>query len=189
MGLTNSLGKRPARLHSSMMGMRLSSMNLREVSRTRSSSSVRRASKPMKSTPRNFRDMGFSFLLLGEHGTIRNEGTYNANKGLLGGQTGEDLYHRGHRDHRGNASSKTPGGAGGRIGGQNRESKTATFLQSFCKMGGWASRVRHLNCSGDASAEGATTGGIAGLLVRGRRGGSAAARQWDLTRQWVSFPL
>ena len=42
MGLTSSRGKRPARLHSSMMGIRLSSMNLRVVSRTRRSSSVSR---------------------------------------------------------------------------------------------------------------------------------------------------
>src|SRR5258708_4101000 len=53
MGLTSSRGKRPARLHSSIMGMRLSSMNLRAVSRTRRSSSVSRVSKAMKSTPRN----------------------------------------------------------------------------------------------------------------------------------------
>src|SRR5580698_2832975 len=81
MGLTSSRGKRPARLHSSMMGMRLSSMNLRAVSRTRSSSSVSSASKPMKSTPRNFRDMGFSLLLLGEHRTIRNEELTTLTKG------------------------------------------------------------------------------------------------------------
>src|SRR6266849_1430260 len=60
MGLTSSRGKRPARLHSSMMGIRLSSMNLRAVSRTRRSSSVRRVSKAMKSTPRNFRAIGKS---------------------------------------------------------------------------------------------------------------------------------
>ena len=57
MGLTSSRGKRPARLHSSMMGMRLSSMNCREVSRTRRSSSVSRVSNSMKSTPRNLRAM------------------------------------------------------------------------------------------------------------------------------------
>src|SRR5450631_3489842 len=62
MGLTSSRGNRPARLHSSMMGMRLSSMNLRAVSRTRRSSSVSRVSKAMKSTPRNFRAMGNSIL-------------------------------------------------------------------------------------------------------------------------------
>src|ERR1035441_2594898 len=53
MGLTSSRGKRPARLHSSMIGTRLSSMNLRVVSRTRRSSSLSRESKAMKSTPRN----------------------------------------------------------------------------------------------------------------------------------------
>src|SRR5580700_4570020 len=53
MGLTSSRGKRPARLHSSMMGMRLSSMNWRVVSRTRRSSSVSSESNWMKSTPRN----------------------------------------------------------------------------------------------------------------------------------------
>src|SRR5712671_2181854 len=53
MGLTSSRGKRPARLHSSMIGMRLSSMNLRVVSRTSNSSSVSRESNWMKSTPRN----------------------------------------------------------------------------------------------------------------------------------------
>src|SRR5580698_1438154 len=53
MGLTSSRGKRPARLHSSMMGTRLSSMNWRVVLRTRRSSSVSSESKWMKSTPRN----------------------------------------------------------------------------------------------------------------------------------------
>src|SRR5713226_3561621 len=53
MGFTSSRGKRPARLHSSMIGTRLSSMKLRAVSRTRRSSSFSNASKPMKSTPRN----------------------------------------------------------------------------------------------------------------------------------------
>src|SRR5258708_2873565 len=53
MGLTSSRGKRPARLHSSMMGMRLSSINWRVVSRTSRSSSVRSESNWMKSTPRN----------------------------------------------------------------------------------------------------------------------------------------
>src|SRR5579862_1177400 len=57
MGLTNSRGKRPARLHSSIIGIRLSSINLREVSRTSRSSSLSSASNWMKSTPRNFRDM------------------------------------------------------------------------------------------------------------------------------------
>src|SRR3954453_2724697 len=61
MGLTSSLGKRPARLHSSMMGMRLSSMNLRVVSRTRRSSSVSRESNSRKSTPRNL--MAITFLV------------------------------------------------------------------------------------------------------------------------------
>src|SRR6185312_15959551 len=62
MGLTSSLGKRPARLHSSMMGMRLSSMNFRVVSRTRRSSSVSRESNSRKSTPRNLMAISFSFL-------------------------------------------------------------------------------------------------------------------------------
>src|SRR5215469_1648560 len=53
MGLINSLGKRPARLHSSMMGIRLSSMNWRVVWRTRRSSSVNSESYWRKSTPRN----------------------------------------------------------------------------------------------------------------------------------------
>src|SRR6476661_662457 len=61
-GLTSSRGKRPARLPSSMMGMRLSSMNLRAVSRTRRSSSVRSVSKSMKSTPRNFMAIRNSIL-------------------------------------------------------------------------------------------------------------------------------
>src|SRR5271163_1782340 len=52
-GLTSSRGKRPSRLHCSMMGMRLSSMNSRAVLRVRSSSSVRRLSKLRKSTPLN----------------------------------------------------------------------------------------------------------------------------------------
>src|ERR1700683_4576536 len=53
MGLTSSRGKRPARLHASMMGTRLSSINLRAVSRTRRSSSFSNESNSMKSTPRN----------------------------------------------------------------------------------------------------------------------------------------
>src|ERR1700722_12685866 len=53
MGFTNSRGKRPARLHSSIIGTRFSSMNLRAVSRTRRSSSLSKVSKSMKSTPRN----------------------------------------------------------------------------------------------------------------------------------------
>src|SRR5580692_7884496 len=53
MGLTNSRGKRPARLHSSMIGTRFSSINLRAVSRTRRSSSLSNVSKFIKSTPRN----------------------------------------------------------------------------------------------------------------------------------------
>src|ERR1700737_4382073 len=53
MGFTSSFGKRPARLHSSMMGIRLSSINLRAVSRTRRSSSVSSESNSRKSTPRN----------------------------------------------------------------------------------------------------------------------------------------
>src|SRR3984957_7580284 len=52
-GLANSRGKRPARLHSSMMGTRFSSMNFRAVSRTRRSSSLSKVSKSIKSTPRN----------------------------------------------------------------------------------------------------------------------------------------
>src|SRR5579863_7261466 len=53
MGLTSSRGNRPARLHSSIMGTRLSSMNWRVVSRTRRSSSVSSESNWIKSTPRN----------------------------------------------------------------------------------------------------------------------------------------
>src|SRR5207248_11621117 len=64
MGLTSSRGKRPARLHSSMMGIKLSSMNLRAVSRTNRSSSLSRESNSRKSTPRNLMAMGFSFLFL-----------------------------------------------------------------------------------------------------------------------------
>src|SRR5882757_2582401 len=64
MGLTSSFGNRPARLHSSMMGMRLSSINLRVVSRTRRSSSVSRESNSRKSTPRNLMAMSVSFLFL-----------------------------------------------------------------------------------------------------------------------------
>src|SRR5436305_865339 len=45
-----------------MMGMRLSSMKRRAVSRTRRSSSLSRVSKSMKSTPRNFRAMRNSIL-------------------------------------------------------------------------------------------------------------------------------
>src|SRR5580692_3441568 len=92
MGLTSSRGKRPARLHSSMMGMRLSSMNLREVSRTRSSSSVSRASKPMKSTPRNLRDMGFSFLLADTDGIIKKKELTTLTKGC-GEVKREPSYH------------------------------------------------------------------------------------------------
>src|SRR5271157_3347751 len=53
MGLISSLGKRPSRLHSSMMGMRFSSMNLRVLSRTSRSSSPSSVSNSMKSTPLN----------------------------------------------------------------------------------------------------------------------------------------
>src|SRR5208282_4261483 len=52
-GFTSSRGNRSARLHSSMIGTRLSSINLRAVSRTRRSSSSSNVSKSMKSTPRN----------------------------------------------------------------------------------------------------------------------------------------
>src|SRR5258705_6268290 len=51
-GLTSSRGKRPARLHSSMIGTRLSSMNLRAVSRNKRSSSESSPSESMESTPR-----------------------------------------------------------------------------------------------------------------------------------------
>src|SRR6185437_3583856 len=50
MGFTSSRGKRPARLHSSIMGTRLSSMNFRVLSRTRRSSSESKESNSMKST-------------------------------------------------------------------------------------------------------------------------------------------
>src|SRR5271163_389082 len=77
MGLTSSRGKRPARLHSSMMGTRLSSMNLRVVSRTRRSSSVRSESNWMKSTPRNLM-AGMMNLLGGQ--------TYDGSRGEEWGQ-------------------------------------------------------------------------------------------------------
>src|SRR3984893_18730185 len=64
MGLTSSRGKWPARLHSSMMGISLSSMNFRVVSRTRRSSSVSKESNSRKSTPRNLIAIRFSFLFL-----------------------------------------------------------------------------------------------------------------------------
>src|SRR5205823_5096901 len=54
-GFTNSRGKRPSRLHASMIGIRLSSMNLRVLSRTRRSSSERSESNSMKSTPLNLK--------------------------------------------------------------------------------------------------------------------------------------
>src|SRR5579859_560132 len=60
MGLTSSRGKRPSRLHSSMIGMRFSSMKRRAVSRTRRSSSVSRESNSMKSTPLNLKTGIFS---------------------------------------------------------------------------------------------------------------------------------
>src|SRR5271170_2173163 len=53
MGLTSSRGKRPSRLHCSMIGMRLSSMKSRAVLRVSSSSSESRLSNPRKSTPLN----------------------------------------------------------------------------------------------------------------------------------------
>src|SRR5690348_9639952 len=60
MGFTSSRGKRPSRLHSSMIGMRFSSMNLRVLSRTSRSSSLSSMSYSMKSTPRNLMAMSFS---------------------------------------------------------------------------------------------------------------------------------
>src|SRR5258708_7343998 len=57
MGATSSRGKRPSRLHCSMMGIRLSSMNWRAVSRERRSSSLSSESKPRKSTPLNLKAM------------------------------------------------------------------------------------------------------------------------------------
>src|SRR5208283_1513543 len=57
MGLISSFGKRPSRLHSSIMGIRLSSMNLRVLSRTRRSSSLSNVSSSMKSTPLNLMAM------------------------------------------------------------------------------------------------------------------------------------
>src|SRR4029077_19901284 len=64
-----------------MMGMRLSSMNLRVVSRTRRSSSVSKESNSRKSTPRNLMAISFSFLFgggeLGRHSGV---GTLEGNK-------------------------------------------------------------------------------------------------------------
>src|SRR5258708_27947130 len=60
MGLTNSRGNRPSRLHCSMIGTRLSSIKRRAVSRTRRSSSVSRESNSMKSTPLNLKTGIFS---------------------------------------------------------------------------------------------------------------------------------
>src|SRR5271157_2340994 len=62
MGLISSLGKRPSRLHSSMIGMRFSSMNLRVLSRTSRSSSPSSVSNSMKSTPLNLIAMLMSRL-------------------------------------------------------------------------------------------------------------------------------
>src|SRR5271157_4449354 len=62
MGLISSLGKRPSRLHSSMMGMRFSSMNLRVLSRTSRSSPLSSVSNSMKSTPLNLIAMLMSRL-------------------------------------------------------------------------------------------------------------------------------
>src|ERR1017187_2259256 len=53
LGFTSSRGKRPSRLHASMMGMRLSSIKERVVSRTKHSFSERSESNSMKSTPWN----------------------------------------------------------------------------------------------------------------------------------------
>src|SRR5258708_22543864 len=101
MGLTSSFGNRPARLQSSMMGMRLSSMNLRVVSRTRRPSSVSKESTSRKSTPRNLMAISFSFLFLrrvhvpnGACELFREPGadtqgveTLEGNKGCEGSQT------------------------------------------------------------------------------------------------------
>src|SRR5579871_65535 len=66
MGLTNSRGNRPSRLHCWMMGMTLSSTNLRVVSRTSRSSELRRESSSMKSTPLNLKtDIRTLFFFLG----------------------------------------------------------------------------------------------------------------------------
>src|SRR5215469_7402842 len=57
MGLMSSRGKRPSRLHCSMMGIRFSSMKRRVLSRTRRSSSERSVSISRKSTPLNLMAM------------------------------------------------------------------------------------------------------------------------------------
>src|SRR5580693_1174305 len=103
MGLTSSRGKRPARLHSSMMGTRLSSMNLRVVSRTRRSSSVSSESNWMKSTPRNLM-AGMMDLLAGQ--------TYDGSRGEGWGQTcdrGERSVELRSTDSRGRLSPHAPG--------------------------------------------------------------------------------
>jgi len=87
MGLTSSRGKRPARLHSSMMGMRLSSMNLRVVSRTKRSSSESNESNWMKSTPRN--------LMAGMVNLLRGQ-TY---EGSRGGEWGQRHTKRARQEH------------------------------------------------------------------------------------------
>src|SRR5215813_9038757 len=55
MGLTSSRGKRPTRLHCSMIGTRFASIIRRVVERTRRSSSESRESNSMKSTPLNLK--------------------------------------------------------------------------------------------------------------------------------------
>src|SRR5947209_7270339 len=62
MGLTNSRGKRPSRLHCSIIGTRLSSIKRREVSRTSRSSSESSESNSMKSTPLNLKTGIVSFF-------------------------------------------------------------------------------------------------------------------------------
>src|SRR6266700_8324303 len=94
MGLTSSRGKRPARLHSSMMGTRLSSINFRVVSRTRRSSSLSSESKSIKSTPLNLMADMESLSLCGHDlGMPTTDGivagqTFEANRGGEVGQTG-----------------------------------------------------------------------------------------------------
>src|SRR5438874_9419824 len=74
-GFTSSRGKRPSRLHSSMIGTRLSSINFRVLSRTRRSSSENSESSSRKSTPLNLNGgmQGVSMRqLLGQSGLQEN---------------------------------------------------------------------------------------------------------------------
>src|SRR5205085_6417848 len=100
MGFTNSRGKRPSRLHSSMIGIRFSSMKRRAVSRTSRSSSFSRESSSMKSTPLNLKG-GINYLFQKDESCVshqrqsrrsraeqrRLQETFKANRGTGMGQT------------------------------------------------------------------------------------------------------